>query len=303
MKMFPGWSRALALALVGSMLPLISFGADFDIPLSELAKVKKKTPAKSPVSNKHRKSRKNGEDKEQPAVEETAAVKEPAAAGDTVSPSKAVEEAGRIVLDEQRLAPNAEKERNARSEASPVPAPKAAAAAPAAVSLPPAPSLKPPMPAPAAVVQPLVAQQAPVTPPAGNATIIHDPNSYIVTGKRTVILAVVSSPGEIRSVLCHFRAAADSPDASVPMVKVPGTQFTYSAVIPALAPGATVLRYTFSAIDARDRVARSREYEVKVVNLPVVPGWQLDNFQDKLRIGLENSNKPLEGFKDPGLSK
>lgn len=141
-------------------------------------------------------------------------------------------------------------------------------------------------------------------PPAmDNAGISHDPHSYLVIGKRTVILTVITTPGEVRSAQCYFRTTADGGNAIVGMVKVPGTSFTYSALIPALAPNAGALRYSFVVNDAHGTLTRSKEYVMPVKTSPVVPGWQLDNFQDKLRISLENSVKPLEGFQDEGISR
>lgn len=288
MNMFVGWSRGIALALIGSLLPLMSFGADFEIPLSELAKVKKKAPAKTAAPKKSKKSGKSGEHKAAPGVEEQVVVKEPAAAKepvvakDAAQPSQAVTEAGRIVLEAQ---PAAKTEDRKAPDVPPAPASQAATAPSAAAA--------PPIAVPAVQVRPAVA----------DASIIHDPNSYIVTGKRTVILAIVSSSGEPRSVQCHFRAAADGNSASTPMVKVPGTRFTYSALVPALAGNAGALRYSFTVTDGQDRTVRSKEYVVPVKASAVVPGWQLDNFQDKLRVSAESSGRMPEGFQDAGLNK
>ena len=313
MNIFPGWIKVLALVLVASLLPLISFGADFEIPLSELAKVKKKAPAKPTAAKKVKKSRKDGAEKAPAAAEEAVASKDPdapkvpIAAKEAPQPSKAVAEAGRIVLDEQQPAATPAQEQKPVAEAGQAASPGGAKAAPSAVPMVVAPVAvpvaAPTSPRPAAVPLPAAAVPAPVQPTSVGASIIHDPNSYIVAGKRTVILAIISATGELRSVQCHFRAATDGASASVAMVKVPGTRFTYSALIPALAPGSTGLRYGFTVTGATDKVVRSREYEIKVLDSPVVPGWQLDNFEDKLRVSRENPGKPLEGFLDAGLNR
>jgi len=151
--------------------------------------------------------------------------------------------------------------------------------------------------------QGMVDAESAAPPAMDNAGISHEPHSYLVTGKRTVILTVITTPGAVKSALCYFRTTEDGGNAIVGMVKVPGTSFTYSALIPALAPNAGALRYSFVVTDAHGTLTRSKEYVMPVKTSPVVPGWQLDSFQDKLRISLENSVKPLEGFQDEGISR
>lgn len=130
------------------------------------------------------------------------------------------------------------------------------------------------------------------------ARITHDPNSYVIVGKRTVIKAVISSLEALSSVRCQFRSAENDGYAFVPMTKAEGSRYTYTAILPQLVEGARSLRYRFVAVDTLGRVTRSGEFVVPVVQSPVMPGWQRDPSQEAIMIGLENPSKPPEGVKE-----
>lgn len=132
-------------------------------------------------------------------------------------------------------------------------------------------------------------------------TIHHDPYSYVITGKRTIIQAVISSLDSIQSVYCRFSAAENAPAALVAMQQVPGTHFTYTAVLPSLAPASSSLHYSIIASDSLGKQARSQEFVIAVKPSGVRPGWQIDSSQDTIKIRLENREKPLEGFSDSGI--
>jgi hypothetical protein len=132
-------------------------------------------------------------------------------------------------------------------------------------------------------------------------TIHHDPYSYVITGKRTKIQAVVSSVNSIQAVYCRFRAVENGAYALVPMILSPGTHFTFSAELPGLAPASRSLRYNILAVDAAGKENLSREFVITTKTTSVLPGWQLENSPDLIKIKLENKEKPLEGFSDPGL--
>lgn len=136
---------------------------------------------------------------------------------------------------------------------------------------------------------------------SATVTIHHDPYSYVITGKRTIIQAVISSAGNIQSVQCRFRASEDGAYALVPMVLVPGTLFTYTATLPSLAKESQALRYSIVVLDAQGHEARSEEYVIAVKSSAVLPGWQLEAASEPIKIRLENKEKPLEGFADPGV--
>lgn len=135
----------------------------------------------------------------------------------------------------------------------------------------------------------------------GPVTIHHDPNSYVITGKRTIVQSVISSTDGIQAVYCRFRAGDHGSYAIVPMVQAPGTLFTYRTTLPSLAAASQSLRYTIIAIDSMGNETRSREFVIAVKPSVVLPGWQLDSSLDVIKIKFENRVKPLEGFSDQGI--
>jgi hypothetical protein len=130
-----------------------------------------------------------------------------------------------------------------------------------------------------------------------NAHISHEPYSYVAPGKRTVIKAVISREA-VQSVRCRFRSLDKGGYASVAMAKAPGSQFTYVATLPALEPGASVLRYRFIVIDASGNQTYSQEFAIPVKPTSAMPGWQQDPGKEPVRATLENPRQPLVGFSD-----
>lgn len=119
---------------------------------------------------------------------------------------------------------------------------------------------------------------AEVTAPlADNPRIAHEPYSYLVAGKQTVILAVISSAADLKAAYCKILREEQGEDAVVPMIKVDGTQYTYRAILPALAPNSRSLRYRLVAVDLLGREAQSREFVTAVKSTSVIPGWQLED--------------------------
>jgi hypothetical protein len=127
--------------------------------------------------------------------------------------------------------------------------------------------------------------------------ISHEPYSYVVPGKRTVIKAIISREA-VQSVRCRFRSLDKGGYASVAMAKAPGSQFTYVATLPALEPGAASLRYRFIVVDASGIQTYSQEFVIPVKPTSVLPGWQQDSAKEPVRAALENPLQPLEGFSD-----
>jgi len=127
--------------------------------------------------------------------------------------------------------------------------------------------------------------------------ISHEPYSYVVPGKRTVIKAVISREA-VQSVRCRFRSLDKGGYASVAMAKAPGSQFTYVATLPALEPGAAELRYRFIVVDASGIQTNSQEFVIPVKPTSVMPGWQQNPGTEPVRAALENPRQPLEGFSD-----
>jgi len=128
-----------------------------------------------------------------------------------------------------------------------------------------------------------------------SAHISHEPFSYVVPGKLTIIKAIISRE-TVQSVRCRFRSLDKGGYASVAMAKVPGSQFTYVATLPALKAGAAALRYRFIVIDASGIQTYSQEFVIPVKPTSVMPGWQQDPAKEPVRAALENPLQPLEGF-------
>ncbi len=141
------------------------------------------------------------------------------------------------------------------------------------------------------------------TPVESPLSIHHEPYSYLLTGKRTIIQSIISGTNSIASVYCRFRSAETAGFARVQMSTVPGTFFTYSATLPGLAPASKELRYSIIAIDTAGNEIKSPEYVTAVKASSVVPGWQLESAQEPLKVLLEDKEKPLEGFSDPNLTQ
>jgi len=131
-----------------------------------------------------------------------------------------------------------------------------------------------------------------------SAFISHEAYSYVVPGKRTIVKAVISREA-VQSVRCRFRSQERGGYASVAMAKVPGSQFTYVATLPALEPGvAALLRYRFVVVDASGNQTYSQEFVTPVKSTSVMPGWQQDPSGGAVGAVLENPRQPLEGFLD-----
>lgn len=136
-------------------------------------------------------------------------------------------------------------------------------------------------------------------PTADGISIVHDPYSYVVAGKCTVIKTVIiSAPEGLRAVYCRFRTAETGGFARVPMTKEQGTNYTYTATLPPLSREVDSLRYMLVAADTKGRETLSREFVTPVRATSVVPGWQQEPSREKIKVWLENPGKPLEGFSD-----
>lgn len=133
--------------------------------------------------------------------------------------------------------------------------------------------------------------------------ISHTPYSYIVSGKRTIVQAVISSSTSIVKVYCYFHTTGSNNGAAVQMSKMDGTNFTYTTIIPALNSNSTGLSYKIYAIDSNGITTQSKEYTIPTSTTAVSPGWQPDNFKDILQIQQDDLKKNLDGFSDPVLNK
>ena len=117
----------------------------------------------------------------------------------------------------------------------------------------------------------------PLPEPGSEKTrIVHSPYSFVVTGRRTVIQAVIDSKTDIQEVNCILRGIEGGMMTMVKMHKLIGTQFTYTATLPGLSPNSASLSYTIDSVDSQGRMTRSKEFVTPVKSSPVVPNWQLE---------------------------
>jgi len=134
--------------------------------------------------------------------------------------------------------------------------------------------------------------------PPDSDHISHEPYSYVVPGKLTVLKAIISRDA-VQYVRCRFRSLERGGYASVAMTKAPGSQFTYVATLPPLEPGvAALLRYRIVAMDASGTLTYSEEFVIPVKSTSVMPGWQQDPSGKPVGVTLEDPRQPLEGFSD-----
>lgn len=130
-----------------------------------------------------------------------------------------------------------------------------------------------------------------------SAHISHEPYSYVVADRRTVIKAIISMEA-VQSVRCRFRSLDKGGYASVAMPREPGSQFTYVATLPPLKPGAPALRYRFIVVGASGVQTYSQEFSMPVKQTSLMPGWQQEPGKEPVKAALENPFQPLEGFSD-----
>ncbi len=120
----------------------------------------------------------------------------------------------------------------------------------------------------------------PVVPAASVAQpdrirIDHDPYSYVVAGKSTVIHAVIfRNEADLQTVTCKINAAENKAPSLIKMTKVNGTRFTYTAILPGVAPNASSLRYTIVVEDSSGKGTISQEFVSPVTSSPLAPNWQ-----------------------------
>lgn len=105
--------------------------------------------------------------------------------------------------------------------------------------------------------------------------IFNVPYSFVVTGKNTVIKAVIyREANDLQAVNCRIRAAETGAESLVKMAKVDGSRFTYSATLPEVPADADSIRYAIVAIDSSDTESITPEFAIPVTFTPLVPGWQ-----------------------------
>lgn len=120
------------------------------------------------------------------------------------------------------------------------------------------------------------AQQSALQPEANQPfRIFNVPYSFVVTGRSTVIKAVIyRESADLQAVNCTIRAAETGALSQVKMAKVDGSRFTYAATLPAMVTDTFALRYSIHAIDSSGTESVSPEFASPVSASPLVPGWQ-----------------------------
>lgn len=229
---------------VASAASAISGEVNYDIPISELNKVKKKSPSKRLINESRKKTKKDAKTRK--------------ASSGITAPTEPARETKTLPVES-----NSVTQREAVH-------------------------LKP---------------QAASEPLPESIRIHHAPYSFVVSGKRTVIHAVVNSKDDIQEVSCSLRMTEGGAQTLVKMTKVTSTRFTYMATLPGLLPENTSLRYTIAAVDSQGRNTRSQEFVTPVKASPVVPSWQLESAGNAISVEQEVGKKPLTGLSDTALPK
>ncbi|OGT97692.1 MAG: hypothetical protein A2079_02720 [Geobacteraceae bacterium GWC2_48_7] len=267
----------------------------FEIPLGDLKKVEKKKPYRSEKrrNREHKKSKTDAEKSASPATATAPAATEKSEVSVKIDESIPAASAAPIVTPAQQLSAPITPQSAPESKLQPVEASKP--------SLPTEPAntttqtvSAPLEPATAKIVQKLIIQPLQVTEDASR--ISHEPYSYVVAGKLTILMAVVISKNNVQSMHCRFRAKESGPYAEVEMSLVPGSKFTYSAVIPALIPGSASLYYEFILTENQEKKVQSQEYKIPLNATVVVPGWQQELGRGRINVSLENPVQAFEGF-------
>jgi hypothetical protein len=119
-------------------------------------------------------------------------------------------------------------------------------------------------------------QNLPLQPePMQPFRVFNVPYSFVVTGKSTVIRAVIyREANDLQAVNCKIRSTDSGAMSVVKMAKVEGSRFTYMAILPEVPGDAASLRYRVVAVDSSDRESASPEFATPVKFSPLVPGWQ-----------------------------
>lgn len=260
----------------------------FEIPIDDLKKVEKKKQRKTEGkrSRKQKKTARKSET-EKPAAPATAEA--PTPAGKTAAHDVSATIVEPAVPAAAPALPGADTAPPPQTAPAPLPEPQ-----PAPVSAPVAQTESKPA-APSAPTGEQTAAPS-IAPAEDDARISHEPYSYVVAGKLTSLMAVVIGKNNVRSMHCRFRATKDGPYAEIAMPLAPGSKFTYRATLPALIPGAAALYYEFVVTGNSGRKTRSPEYSILLSDTGVVPGWQQELGQERIKVLLENPAVPFEGF-------
>lgn len=278
----------------------------FDIPISDLKKVEKKKQRK-PEGRRSRESKKSkksdAEKTGSPATTTTAPTPTPAPAITTPQTSTTAPVTTEKTVGPAAVAPTAVETVAPAVPASPVTSPpRPSVAQPETKPAPAAPEPEKSASAPSVTIEPATAKPAvnptdrPLPPEEEEYRISHEPFSYLVAGKMTKLMAVVISKNDVLTMRCRFRAGEKGQYGEIEMLLAPGSKFTYSAVIPALIPGATALYYEFVLTDNQGKKFRSQEYRIPLNATAVVPGWQYGLSRARINVVLENPAQPFEGF-------
>ncbi|MDD2897696.1 MAG: hypothetical protein PHI31_03170 [Desulfuromonadaceae bacterium] len=274
------WSYLILFILVGqfgisvgtaSATPPETSISAYDIPTSELNKVKKKVPVKR-TSNASKKKKKS----ESPAAKSSDSVTPSETSGQAHTPSTVLNSATVTGISPVAPEPLSKPENNRIEQTQQS---NGAAAKPTDAVMPPktteqATSSSVGANSAAATVASPTASEPPSK--SENILIYHTPYSFVVPGKGTIIHAVISNRTDIQQIYCLVPATDGKTQIQVKMEKEAGTQFTYSTVIPGYSADKSQLRYTIVVVDVLGTVTRSQEYVTPVTVSPVVPGWQLE---------------------------
>lgn len=103
----------------------------------------------------------------------------------------------------------------------------------------------------------------------------HEAYSYVIPGRNIRIKAVVSTSAKENDIICSIRWDGRNAVMQVPMKKIEGTRFSYTAVLPPPPLETGTVTYILRVVTEGKIVSESREYSIPVKN-SIVPIWQAE---------------------------
>ncbi len=237
-------AAAVAFSITICATTALAGAVDFEIPLSELSKERKATTPAPPPS---------------PAVAAKPKKKKAAV------PKQVATHVHKVKKQADKTTP-APLGAFVPAQRQPLPVKPPVVSTPKIVSLPVA---------PVAVTPPPKSVPAKNAPTAETIRIDHEPYSFIVSGKSTVIHAVVYlKETDLRTVSCRVRSVETGELTEIKMDKVNGTRFTYEAILPKVPSHVPSLHYRINVTETQGKETASKEFVTPVSTSPVVPDWQ-----------------------------
>jgi hypothetical protein len=126
------------------------------------------------------------------------------------------------------------------------------------------------------------------------------PESYdfFVPDNRIIIKTEIADPAGIQTARCYFKAEEQADMLFVDLENTSGNN--YEAILPAPSETSESLNYQFLAVNNDNQVAKTKLYEVPVIEKEGVPPWQTATREGDIQAYTELSEAPEEppGFND-----